>query len=58
MLLEYGALIIALYACMFGPVIAGLIFIFKIEKVWAKIVGVLIIIALILMAIEVIRSVQ
>lgn len=48
MLLEYGALIIAIYACMFGPVIAGIIFAFKMHGVWPKIVGGLILLATII----------
>lgn len=51
-MLEYGALIIVIYACMFGPVIAGLVMAFKSDKIWHKIVGGLIVIAIILLIIK------
>lgn len=49
MLLEYGALIILIYACLFGPVIGGLIFMFKRPERWVKVVGVVILVTFIFM---------
>lgn len=44
MLLEYGALIIVIYACLFGPVIAGLLSMMKTRKPGLIIAAVLILV--------------
>ena len=53
MLLEYGALIILIYACLFGPVISGLVFLFKRPERWAKVVGVVILVTFIFMLVRI-----
>lgn len=42
MLLEYGALVIAIYAVLFGPIVGGLIWAFKQKKTWMSIVALVI----------------
>lgn len=42
MLLEYGALTIAIYACLCGPVISGIIFMFRRPEKWIKVIGVIV----------------
>lgn len=53
MLLEYGALIILIYACLFGPVIGGLVFMFKRPERWVKVVGVVILVTFIFMLVQI-----
>lgn len=50
-MLEYGALVILIYACMYGPIIAGVIAAFKMPGKWPKIIGAVIAIFTIVMTV-------